>query len=59
MNVLHLLGTQTVVLMIWNVMRLQNFRGQQLGAIVATLYFKLANGFAVLMLSLMTPRAWS
>ena len=49
-----------MVLMIWNVLRLQNFRGQQLGAIVVTLYkFKLAKGLAVLMLSLMTPNAWS
>ena len=49
-----------MVLMIWNVLRLKNVRGQQLGAVVVTLYkFKLANGLAVLMLSLMTPRAWS
>ena len=59
--------------MIWNVLRLQNFRGQQLSGIVVTLYkfklasaivvtlykFKLAKGLAVFILSLMTPKAWS
>ena len=49
-----------MVLVMWNVLGLQDFRGQQLGAVVVTLYkFKLANGLAVLMLSLITPRAWS
>ena len=45
-------------LMVGNVLKLQSFGGQQLGAIVVTLYkFKLASGLAVFMLSLITPRA--
>ena len=47
-------------MMIGNVLRLQNFGGQQLGAVVVTIYnFKLARGLAVFVLSLMTPKAWS
>ena len=44
--------------MIGNILRFKDFGGQQLGAIVVTLYkFKLANGFAVFIESLITPRA--
>ena len=44
--------------MIWNILGFKDFGGQQLGAIVVTLYkFKLANGFAVFIESLITPRA--
>ena len=47
-----------MILVIRNVLRLQNFGGQQLSDVVVTLYkFKLATGLAVFMLSLMTPRA--
>ena len=54
---LHLL-THAMILMIGDVLMLQNFGGQQLDAIVVTLYkFKLARGLAVFILSLITPRA--
>ena len=44
--------------MIWNILGFKDFGGQQLGAIVVTLYkFKLASGFAAFIESLMTPRA--
>ena len=44
--------------MIWNILRSKDFGGQQIGAIVVTLYkFKLANGFAAFIESLITPRA--
>ena len=40
--------THTVFLMIWNVLGSEGLGGQQLGAVVVTLYkFKLANGLAV------------
>ena len=46
--------------MIGNVLGFEDFGGQQLSAIVVTLYkFKLASGLAVLIESLMTPKAWS
>ena len=46
--------------MIWNILGFKDFGGQRLGAIVVTLYkFKLANGFAAVMESLITPRACS
>ena len=48
-----------MILFIGNVLGLQIFRGQQLSAVVATLYkFKLGKGWAVFMPSLMTPKAW-
>ena len=48
-----------MILLIGSVLGLQNFRGQQLSAVVVTLYkFKLGKGWAVFMLSLMTPKAW-
>ena len=44
--------------MIRNILRFQDLGGQQLGAIVVTLYkFKLAIGFAAFIESLITPRA--
>ena len=44
--------------MIRNILRFQDFGGQQLSAIVVTLYkFKLANGFAAFIESLITSRA--
>ena len=47
-----------MILMVWNVLRLQSFARQQLGAVVVTLYkFKLASGLAVFILSLITPRS--
>ena len=46
--------------MIWNVLWSEGLGGQQLSAVVVTLYkFKLANGLAVFRLSLTTPKAWS
>ena len=45
-------------LMIWNVLGSEGLGGQQLGAVVVTLYkFKLASRLAVFRLSLMTPKA--
>ena len=45
-------------LMIWNILWFEGLGGQQLSAVVVTLYkFKLANGLAVFRLSLMTPTA--
>ena len=45
-----------MILVVGNVLGLQSLGGQQLGAVVVTLYkFKLARGLAVFMLSLMTP----
>ena len=47
-----------MILMVGNILRLQSPGGQQLGAVVVTLYkFKLASGLAVFMLSLITPKA--
>ena len=44
--------------MIGNILEFKGFGGQQLGAIVVTLYkFKLASGFAAFIESLITPRA--
>ena len=44
--------------MIGNILGFKYFGGQRLGAIVVTLYkFKLANGFAAFIESLITPRA--
>ena len=49
-----------MILMVRNVLGLQSLGGQQLSAVVVTLYkFKLARGLAVFVLSLMTPKAWS
>ena len=44
--------------MIRNILGFKDFGGQRLSAIVVTLYkFKLANGFAAFIESLITPRA--
>ena len=44
--------------MIRNILGFKDFGGQRLGAIVVTLYkFKLANGLAAFIESLITPRA--
>ena len=55
---MHLRRAHTVFLVTWDVLWFKGLGGQQLSAIVVTLYkFKLANGLAVFRLSLMTPRA--
>ena len=47
-------------LVTWDMLWSEGFGGQQLSAVVVTLYkFKLAKELAVFRLSLMTPRAWS
>ena len=44
--------------MIGNILGFEGFGGQQLSAVVVTLYkFKLASGLAVFIESLITPRA--
>ena len=44
--------------MIRNILGFKSFGGQQLGAVVVTLYkFKLASGFAAFIESLIAPRA--
>ena len=49
-----------MILVVGDILRLQSFGGQQLGAVVVIPYkFKLARGLAVFMLSLITPKAWS
>ena len=57
-QMMHLRMTHTVFLMVWNVLWSEGLGGQQLSAVVVTLYkFKLANGLAVFRLSLTTPKA--
>ena len=59
-QMMHLRRAHTVFLMIWNILWLEGLGGQQLSAVVVTLYkIKLASGLAVFRLSLMTPKAWS
>ena len=57
-QMMHLWRAHTVFLVTWDVLQFKGLGGQQLSAIVVTLYkFKLAKGLAVFRLSLMTPRA--
>ena len=52
-QMMHLRRAHTVFLMIWNILWSEGLGGQQLSAVVVTLYkFKLANGLAVFRLSL-------
>ena len=57
-QMIHLRRAHTVFLMVWNILWSEGLGGQQLSAVVVTLYkFKLANGLTVFRLSLMTPIA--
>ena len=57
-QMMHLRMTRTMFLMVWSVLWSEGLGGQQLSAVVVTLYkFKLANGLAVFRLSLTTPKA--
>ena len=57
-QMMHLRRAHTVFLVTWDVLWFKGLGGQQLSAIVVTLYkFKLANGLAAFRLSLTIPRA--
>ena len=47
-------------LVTWDILRFEGLGGQQLSAVVVTLYkFKLAKGLVMFRLSLTTPKAWT